>query len=180
MMIEDGHGTGRKVHVTDEGCLCAKAVTIHFEQHVNVEYEEAYSAIISRTPTAANDCFFYIKNNSDNDMYVCSLTLSAATDETIQIKIKDTGTPAGTTDNTPINRNASSGKQADVTAYDGVDITALSGGSVVDQIDVDGATGSEKFRWNSCFIIPKNQTLTLYAVTGGIAIKATIGMFFHD
>lgn len=179
MIIEDGHGTGNKVNVTDEGCMCSKAVTIHYEQHINIEKQEAYSALVSKTPTAAGDCFFYIKNNSDDNMYICSITLSAATDETIQIKIKDTGTPAGTTLNTLVNRNAASGKEADVTAYDGVDITALTGGSVVEQIDVDGGTGSEKYRWNSCFIIPKNQTLTLYAVTGGIAIKATVGIFFH-
>ena len=179
MMIEDGHGTGYKVHITDEGCMCSKAVTIDFGQHVNVDFQEAYSAIISKTPTAAGDCFFYIVNNGDNDMYVRSITYSAATDETIQVIIKDTGTPAGTTANTLVNRNASSGKQADVTAYDGIEITGLSGGSVVDQIDVDGTVGSKKLRWDSAIVIPKNQTLTMCAVTGGIAVKAVLGIVFH-
>ena len=180
MIIEDGHGTGNKVQVNNEGCMCAKCVTIPFGMHINNEKQEAYSVIIEKTPTAADDCFFYIINNSDLDMYVCTLTASAATDETIQINIKDTGTPAGTADNIPVNRNAGSGKLADVAAYDGVDITGLSGGSVIEQFDIDGATGSKTFRYESCIIIPKNQTFTLYAVTGGIALKTSLSILFHD
>lgn len=113
-------------------------------------------------------------------MYVCSLTASAATDETIQIKVKDIGTPAGTTVNTPVNRNAGSGKVADVDCYDGVDITGLSGGSVIEQFEFDGNTGSTKFRYSSCIIIPKNHVLTLYAVTGAIALKVSLSLMFHD
>lgn len=179
MIIGDGHGTGNKAQVTDEGCICTKAISVHFTQHIN-EKGDAYSVIIEKTPTGAGDCFFYIKNNDDQNMYVCSLTGAAATDETVQIKIRDIGTPAGTTANVPVNRNASSGKEADVTCYDGVDITGLSGGSVVEQFELDGATGSRKFRYNSCIIIPKNQTLSLYAVTGAIALKISLGINFHD
>lgn len=180
MKIEDGHGTGSKVQVNTEGCLCTKAITIPFGQHINSEHQEAYSVIINKTPTAANDCFFYIKNNSDTNLYICSLTASAATDETIQMKVKDTGTPAGTTVNTPVNRNIGSGKVADVTCYDGVDITGLSGGSIIEQFEFDGNTGSKKFRYDSCIIIPKNHVLTLYAITGAIALKVSLSLMFND
>lgn len=180
MKIEDGHGTGSKVQVNTEGCLCTKAVTIPFGQHINSEYQETYSIIINKTPTGADDCFLYVKNNSDKDLFVCSLMASADTDETIQIKIKDIGTPVGGSTNTPVNRNAGSGKVADITCLDGVDITGLSGGSIVEQFVFDGNAGSEKFRYNSCIIIPKNHVLTLYAVTGAIALKVSLSLIFHD
>lgn len=179
MIIKDGHGTGNTVKVGIEGCLNAKAVTVPFQQHINDEDGEGYSVIVSKTPTADGDCFLYIKNNGDGNMYVSSGKISAATDETVQVKIKDVGTPAGGTANVPINRNAGSGKLADVTCQDGENITGLSGGSVVEQVDVDGAVGSVRYPWNSAIIVPKNQTLSLYAVTGGIALKATLSISFH-
>lgn len=179
MIIEDGHGSGSKAKVSSEGCLQVKAVTLSFQQHVNSEEGESYSVIVSKTPTGANDCFLYIQNNSDVDMYVSSGKISAATDETVQVKLKDTGTPAGTTVNTPVNRNAGSGKLADVTCYDGENITGLTGGEVVEQVDVDGAVGSVKYEWGSALIIPKNQVLSMYAVTGAIALKATLSISFH-
>lgn len=180
MQIEDGLGTGQRVHVVEEGCMCTKAIAIPFGMHVNIDKQEAYSAIIEKTPTGAGDCFFYIKNNSDSDMYITSLTAAAATDETIQLKINDTGIPAGTTANVLVNRNAGSGKLADATVYDGVDITALSGGSVIEQFVIDGATGSKKFRYDGKCIIPKNHTFTLYAVTGAIALVVSLGLVFHE
>lgn len=180
MKIEDGHGTGSKAQVNAEGCLCTNAVAIPFGQHVNDKHQEAYSIIVSKTPTAANDCFFYLKNNSDMDLYICSLTGSATADETIQIKVKDIGTPVGGSINTPVNRNVGSGKLADITCLDGIDITGLSGGSVIEQFTYDGNTGSKKFRYSSCIIVPKNHVLTLYAVTGAIALKVSLSLMFHD
>ena len=179
MILEDGHGTGIKVKVVDSGYLSARATCIHFEQYINEVDQEVYSVIIEKVPTAVGDCFFYIKNNSDKDMYIASLTAAAATDETIQLYIKDEGIPAGTTANIPINRNAGSGKLADVTCYDGVDITGLSNGSLVEQFAIDGGTGSHKYRYNSALIIPKNQTFTLYAITGAIALTVSLSLAFY-
>lgn len=178
MIIEDGH-TGLGVKVVDDGYLASKSTCLNFEQYVNEVEQEVYSVILDKTPTDAGDCFFYVKNNSDKDMYINSLTASAATDETIRLYIKDEGTPAGTTVNNPVNRNAGSGKKADVTAYDGVDITGLSGGSLVEQFVIDGNTGSKKFRYNSSLIIPKNQTFTLYVVTGAIALVVSLSISFY-
>ena len=180
MILEDGHGTGMKVKVVDSGYLSTRSTHVHFEQYINEVDNEVYSVIIEKTPTAAGDCFFYIKNNSDNNMYISSLTAAAAaTDETIQLYIKDEGTPAGITANVPVNRNAGSAKVADVTCYDGVDITGLSNGSLVEQFVIDSATGSHKYRYNSAIIIPKNQTFTLYAVTGAIALTVSLSLAFY-
>ena len=179
MIIEDGQGTGDKAHVNANGCVCVRATTIHFLQRVNELHQEAYTATIEKTPTAAGDCFFYLKNNSADNMYISSMTAAVATDETIQLYINDVGTPAGTTANTLVNRHAGSGRTADATAYDGVDITGLSGGQMVEQFKVDGNIGSQKWRYNSCIIIPKNHVFTLYAVTGGIAIILSLGIAFY-
>lgn len=179
MILEDGRGSGQKAHITEEGCMCARAVNIHFLQHINEQKQEAYSVIIEKTPTAAGDCFFYIMNNSDLDMYISAMTAAAASDETIRLKIKDVGSPVGGTENVLVNRHAGSGKLADVTALDGVDITGLSGGLLVEQFVVDGAIGSQKWRYNSGIIVPKNQVFSLYAVTGGIALIVSLSVAFH-
>lgn len=180
MIIEDGHGSGMKVQVTESGQLVAKCTSIHFLQHINETDQEVYTAIIEKTPTGAGDCFFYMKNNSSSDIYISSMTAAAATDETIQLFVNDSGTPAGTTVNTLVNRNAGSGKTADCIAYDGVDITGLSGGTMVEQFKVDGGIGSQKWRYNSCIIIPKNYIFTLYAVTGAIALTVSLGIAFYS
>jgi hypothetical protein len=105
------------------------------------------------------------------------LKLYAAATETVQVKIRDTGTVGGThAVLVPVNRNAGSGKVADVTCESGVDITGLSGGDVVDEL-VAGAD-MYRWKWQSGLIIPKNRTVSLYAVTGAIAIKATLGFCF--
>lgn len=176
MIVEDGHGTGNTMKVVD-GYALVEAKDIPFEQYIN-ENGDAYKAIVSNTPTGAADCFLYIKNNDSKNMYVSSITLNAATDETIQIKVKDVGTPAGTSANTLVNKNAGSGNLADVTCYEGVNITALSGGSVVEQVSVYGATGSRTFTFNSKIIVPKNTVLSLYAVTGAIAISVSLDIVF--
>ena len=179
MIIEDGQGTGDKAHVTNNGCICVRATTVHFLQRVNELNQEVYTAIIEKTPTAAGDCFFYIINNSSYDMYISSMTAAAAADETIQLYINDAGTPAGTTANTLVNRHAGSGKTADCIAYDGVNITGLSGGKMVEQFKIDGNIGSQKWRYNSCIIIPKNHVFTLYAVTGAIPLVVSLGIAFY-
>ena len=180
MILEDGHGSGQKAKVSEGGCLYTRAVNVQFLQHLNETQQEVYTALIEKTPTAAGDCFFYIMNNSDKDMYISSMTGAAATDETVRLYVNDTGDPLGTTENILVNRHAGSGKLADVTAYDGVDITGLSGGSMVEQFVIDGAIGSQKWRYNSAIIIPKNHVFALKAVTGGIALVISLSIAFHS
>lgn len=179
MIIEDGH-SGQKAHVTGEGCICVRAINVNFLQHINEVYQEAYTVLVAKTPTAAGDYFLYMINNSDKDMYISSMTGAAATDETVQLMINDTGTIEGTTENTPVNRHAGSGKLADITCYEGENITGLSGGSMVEQFVIDGAIGSQKWRYKSCIIIPKNHVFALKAVTGGIALTISLSIAFHN
>ena len=166
--------------MNDEGKLAVCAVTKTFHQHVNTDFGLVFSVLIDKTPTAAGDCFLYIKNNDDKDLLISPINLIAATDEVIEVKIGDEGTPVGGTATSPTNRHAGSGNAADGTFQTGVDITGLSGGDIVDYMGLDGATSSYKLIWKSLLIIPKGKVLSLYATTGGIALKGSITIGFHS
>lgn len=176
MILRDPR-TGQAQSVTLGGMAMAKAISQTLNEYANQSQSDAYSAVISKTPTGAGDCFFYITNDDDKSLLVSSLKLYSASAESIQIKLGDTGTAGGThAALTPANRNAGSAKVADVTCESGVDITGLSGGVVVDEL-VSGATMA-RWLWLTGLVIPKHRTLSLYAVTGAIAIKATLGFCF--
>ena len=176
MILRDPRsGIGQSVTVG--GMAINKAICQTITEHSNQHEEESYSAVMSVTPTGAEDCFFYIINDNDIEAVVTSLKLHAAAAETVQVKIRDTGTVGGTHATlTPVNRNAGSGKVADVTCESGVDITGLSGGDVVDELVAN--TTMYRWQWQSGLIIPKNRMVSLYAVTGAIAIRATLGFCF--
>jgi len=114
------------------------------------------------------------------DLNINSITISAASDEVIQLKLRDTGTPAGGSTATPVNRNTNSNNMALGTFLTGTNITGLSGGSIVDQFFSDGATNSQKYSWTSSLIVGQNGVLALYAVNGAIAVRITISFFYHE
>lgn len=181
MIIEDGHGSGVKAEVGKEGCLHTKAIAIPFAYHINENHQEAYSIIIEKTPTAAGDCFFYLKNNSESPLIGINLTLATdTTKEKIQMVGGVVGDPLGTTDNVPINLNAGSGKTADIDCYDGVDITGLAGGAKLFEFVIAPDESSKVYKTDTYVILPKNKTMALYAVTGGINIHCMITIAFHD
>ena len=178
MLIEDGGGSGQTAKIGGDGRLKTYALTEREDLYENEENGDCFSILVSKTPAAGgNNCFFYIKNNSDKNLNITSMKVYSASAETIQIKLNDIGTPANGTTNTPVSRNAGSGKIADCVCQDGTDITGLSGGTVVD--DLNTGTTMTKWDWGSNIIIPKNRTLTLYAVTTEVAIRATLSVYFH-
>lgn len=178
--IEDGTGRGYQAKITNTNRLAVESSAFDAIRVINHEEQNVYSLTFTITPTGANDCFCYIKNSSTIDLNLYSITLAAASDEIIQIKVRDTGTPVGGTTATPVNRNTNSNNVAVGTFQTGVDITGLSGGSIVDQFFIDGATNSQKYSCSSSIIIGQNQTATLYAVTGAIALRITISLFYHE
>jgi len=177
MIIEDGAGTGYKSQVTNENMLKTLAITTEIQHHANHVFKKAFSFLTSVTPTGADDCFFFAQNTDSIDMVVTAIKLNAPTDETVVIKLGDIGTPVGGTSVTPACRNII--ETADVVCEEGVDITGLTGGYIVDKIYVNGGTCTQKFTWRSGLIIPKNQFISLYSTIGGIAINATISIYFH-
>lgn len=178
-VIKDGSGSGYMAKVTDANKLTTEAITEYIVADINKTEEQVYSVVVSQTPTGAGDCFCYLKNSSSLDMILRSITLAAASDETIQIKIKDIGTPVGGTTYTPVNRNSGSANAASGTFLTGNDITGLSGGSIVDQFFLKAGNSSYKYFWQSNIIIKPNDTVTFYAVTGAIAIKMSVTIYYR-
>ena len=178
LQIEDAR-TGRTVEVDSENRLQVNCVTSKMEQHVNHDEGMAFTAMFSVTPTGAGDCFGYIKNEDTVDMLVSTLMLRCASDETIQVKLSDSGTPVGGTSITLANRNAGSGNIASVDAQQGVNITGLSGGTVVAGAFVKGGESSLQIEIGSSLIIPKNKTITFYAASGTAAIMVGASVHFH-
>ena len=179
LIIEDGKGTGKTAAVDDENRLKTLAITASLQQHINHTDGLAFTAMFSVTPTGAGDCFGYIKNESDEDMVVTALMMRCASDETIQVKLGDSGTATGGTDITLANRNAGSGNEASVDSQQGVNIIGLSGGVVVAGAFVKGGENSMLVPILSSLIIPKNKVITFYAVTGTAAIMLGASINFH-
>ena len=179
MFIEDGSGSGHRVAISEGNKLRTYGVMESEEWHMNEDLGLTYSLVVSQTPAGANDCFCYIKNTSDYDLIITTMKAYVPTDETIQIKFNDAGTPAGGTTGVPVNRNAGSGNTIDATVVVGNDITGLSGGAVVDQLFFNGTDTAHKFSWGSGLIVPRNKTMSFYAVTGSILVNATLSMHYH-
>ena len=180
MVIKDG-STGLTANVNAENKLETESVSIHEQKHVNEIHGDCYSLIFQNTPTGAGDVFGYMKNTSETKkMYITSIKAAAATDETIQIILNNTGTPGGTTAaTTPANRNSSSGKTATGDFQQGNDITGLAGGYEIERILVDNATGSHKYTWDSEIIIDESKTISFQVVTGAILVNMTVSFYYH-
>lgn len=181
MLIEDGRGTGHKAQVTSEGFLSTESVGIPFAFHINHDHQEAYSIILEKTPVAAGDCFFYIKNNSEDDMIGVDITLAVDTNpEIIELWGGLVGTPIGGTVNTPINLNLGSAKKADVICYEGTDITGLLGGGKAFEFSIEPDKSSLVLKTDTYVIMPKNSVFCLFARNGGVNIHCMMTIVFHD
>lgn len=179
-IIEDGGGSGTKAKVTTNGRVRGYVVTESEDRHYNEDDGQVYSLVISQTPTGADDCFAYIKNNSSDDLVMTGFMTYAASDEFIYIKLgDDVSSAAGGSTATPANRNAGSGNTANVTAETGNDITGLTGGTEVERLHFDGATSSIHHEWFSGFVVPQNQSISFWAENGAIALKCTVAFYFH-
>ena len=183
MIIEDGTGTGRKVHVNEENCLCAESIAVPFELHVNHDHGDFYSIVLDQAPAAGDDCILYLLNDDDKDMMISSITIFASGAVEVYAKLGDSGTRNGAAVLTPVNRNAGSGNAAECTCEQGADLdgggATLAGGNEVERIAVEANKQSLKICWCSGIIIPKNQALTLWA-SAVVTVNATIGVAFHN
>jgi hypothetical protein len=178
-MLEGESKKGRFfIGATSKKQLLVCAVNRTVDMECNQVDGTSYSLLISQTPIGAGDCFCYIKNNDEKDMVISSTKLHVASDETIIVKLNDTGIPSGGSVATPANRRAGCGTPADIDCEMGNDIIGLSGGDEVDALFIKGAESSKRFPWLSGIIVPKNHTLTLWAATGAIFIRATLSIHF--
>lgn len=139
----------------------------------------AYSVVFDVTPSGAGNCIFYMKNTNDLDMIINTLTLQSQSQEAVELTLGDLGTPVGGTDSIPINRTSGIANTSDCICQYGVDITGLTKGGVVDKLYCTSGA-SQSFLWLSDFILPKNTTFAIYAVTGSIRITVSLSMYYHS
>jgi hypothetical protein len=179
VLIEDGKGKGNFAQVDSSGKLQTDAVTQTAEHASNHEQGKAYQWVFEQTPTAANDCFLYMKNSDDDDLVIEGVTLRVPTNEQIQFKIGDSGTTSGGTSAIPVNLNTLSGREAEGTFEAGNDITGISGGSTFDKLWVGASDTSAHFNFEQDVILGKNGVFTMYATTGAIQINGTLVFNYH-
>ena len=175
--IEDGKGSGQSAQVKNYK-LRTYSVVEDEQQHVNEDDGKMYSIIVDATTVAVNDQFFYIKNNSDDDLHITSMKGFVSADTEVKVLLHVTGTATSPNTITPVNRNAGSGKLLDATVQQGADLQ-MTGGDTVDLIRMDStATGLFKVTWTSHIILPKNSTLCLESSAAAI-VNLTISCFNH-
>jgi len=183
MILEDGTGKAYKAHVNEENCVCCESIAVPFALHTNEIHGESYSIIIDQAPTAADDCIYYLENNSEKDLLISSIKLFASGAVEVYMKLGAAGTRNSPAALTPVNRNAGSGNAADCTSEQGADLdggaATLTGGEEVDRIALEASKQTLRIVWDSAIIIPKNQTMTLWA-SAIVTINATIAIYFHN
>jgi len=184
MQIEgiSGHGPA---DVNSEHRILIAGVASTIVHHVNHHSGQAYNAVFAVNPDGADDCIFYIKNNSDVDMIVDGVWWQTSAAEEVYYKVGDTGTAVATNgaEITPVAPNSIL-HVADCLCYsnvgDGaVDITDISGGSTFQKLWLTSAE-SKFFNCSQDIIIKKNATFTIYCVGGDTMLRGTVVFNFHS
>lgn len=179
--IVDGTGKGYGLLVDSDNYAHVFSVGSPIDQHVNMEVGTVFGCVATVTPAGGGNCFLYIKNTADSPMHLTNFRLrSTGANEGVQIKLKDTGTAAGGTTLLPVNKNTAKGIAASCVSEYGVNITGLTGGSIVDILWVEADTKSFKFEWTSDLIVAKNDIISFYAITGAIPLTVTATIYFYD
>lgn len=175
--IVDGTGSGNQAKVDSDNRLQTVAVIESLEHYANHEKGNSFSVQFSVTPTGANDCFFYLKNTGTVDIVVEGFGSYVASNEIIEVKLRDSGIPSGGSAITPVNLNTRSNNVATATVQDGNDITGLSGGSVAYRVRRAADNETKLFNFDQGIIVSPQQVLTMYAVNGSIAIEGFIDFY---
>lgn len=179
--IVDGTGKGYALKIDSDNRARVRSTVVPIDQHVNMLDGQSYACVVSVTPAGAGNCFFYLKNTSEQEMHVNNLRLHATgAAEGIQIKLKDSGTAAGGSTVTPVNKNTAVNYTATCTCEYGTNITGLSGGSIVDILYVAADAETAKFDWMSDLLVARNDLISCYAITGSIPLVMTMNIYFHN
>lgn len=179
MKIESGVGNGYSVKVDSENRMYVEAITKTSEHMANHKYGKAFSLVFQVTPTGAGDCFFYFKNNDDEDIIIEGLDAYVSATEYFEVRINNTGTPVGGTDLTPVILNTSSGFSPPITCQYGVDITGLNAGDIAYRYFMVTGSGTKTINFDQDIILKKNGVMTLWIQTGTGAVGFNINAHFH-
>ena len=176
IQILDGQGKGYRAGVSSESRLKVEATQVTLEHHANVEHGEAYNLLFDVTPTAGG-CFLHMENDSTYDLICEGISIRAASNEILTIKIGETGTSSGGTSTDPANLNAGYTSTGSGTFETGTTITGLSGGRNIIVHYVPGGNETKYYNFDADVILPDGKKLTIYATTGSIQLTGHI--VFH-
>jgi hypothetical protein len=167
-MIIEGAITGKALDVTSRNMARALSIVLSSQAHNAIIDRRTWTASATVTPTGAADEFFYMKNdNTRHDIIISRLQFNAASAETITLA-RVTGTAAGGTTLTPVNRTLGSGQVPSATIESGVDITGLTPGA---NLEIwEGTTGDPIDLTNRPIVLGPTEAVALSATTGAIAV----------
>ncbi len=125
MFIEDAT-SGKRAGVNSENQLSVRAYAEPYETLRGMDDGRVWSVVIDAVdPTAADDLFVYLKNDSSTeDLVVTSIDIGTTVTGALKL-VGVTGTASGGTAQTPQSLRIASSAVAPVTAQTGVDITGL-------------------------------------------------------
>ena len=169
---------GIAVEVDDENRMLTFATTQENDRHLTVE-GKTFSVHFFETPTAANDYFFYFKNNGLKDLFLTKTRISSSVPSIIYID-HVTGTPVYTvgTNAETSNKNLGAASTLEADAIHDVDITGLTSGGTLLFEQCAVADTRYTLEINSNIIIPQGQAIALRreAATGSIHCVLSISV----
>lgn len=182
--LEDGTGRGFKAGVDSEHSLQVYAISVTAEHHTNHEHGQAYNAQFDQSPTANDDCIFYMENSHPTqDLIIEGFTLQMDGAGEIYFQLNNEGTRNGATVITPTNLNASSGNDARGTFEQGVDLdggaATLTGGTEFERYVFNAANNSQNFNFECDVILGLGNTLTVWCSSSARTVTGTAVFFYH-
>ena len=185
MQFEDGKGRGHRCAVNEDNRALTEAVISTIEHFCNHAKSDAYQLPFEQSPTAGDDCIFYVSNDDQTkDMSVEGFVLSVDQACELYFQLNDKGTRNGATDIVPVNMNAGSGKSAIGTFEQGADLdggaATLTGGTEFTRMIFRAATDSAYWNFEQDIILPRNATLTLWCSNAAATVNAAMIFNYHS
>lgn len=192
MIIEGGTGNGYKAKVNDKNHLMVRAISESAEHDTNLRVGRAFTICFNQSPTAGDDCIFYLKNtDTDRNLVVEGLCLgfinATAVDPTVYFKLGDQGTADSPTTVTPVNLNTSSAYTLNATCQKGADLdagSAISGGTEFARFVFAGSAGqdvsSSYMNFPMDIILGPNGSLSMWASDAGATYYVNFPVWAHS
>jgi hypothetical protein len=175
--IEDGKGSGRTAEVDDEFRLSTISVSESAGRHINRANNKAWSIPIEGiNPTATDDYFVYIKNTGNKSLIINDIRLSADTAAT-QLQIEGvTGTAAGGSTVTPVNKTIGAAEVPVAIVESGADITGLTSIGNIYFMQLTSVDTEYHLSTSSGIRIEKGRALAISAETATANITGVISL----
>jgi len=191
MFIEGGTGNGYSAKVNADNQLFTRSVSESIEHYINHNKKYGFCVSFNQSPTAANDCFFWIQNtDTERDCVIEGVSLgfknATAVDAEVYFKLGDTGTANSATDVTPVAMNTESAYTADVTCQKGADLdnagAAISGGTECQRF-IFAAIQDRTQSWHNFpmdIVLAPNGSFSMWATDAGATYYVNLPIWFID